>query len=88
MARTAEAIWKEASEKSDTRLGQIRLINKAFREEDDSHLYPIFNKFNVTERAIRLAREIIRETGEQNTLAYALTVEAYQTQIVNDERNW
>ena len=34
----------------------IRQINAYFRSIDDSHLFPIFGKFNATERAIRRIR--------------------------------
>lgn len=33
-------------------------INNYFRERDDSHLYPIYGKFNATERAIRRLRKL------------------------------
>ncbi len=37
--------------------GSIQEINAYFREIDESHLWPICNKFDVTERAIRRLRK-------------------------------
>lgn len=64
-------------------------INKLFRAQDDSHLWPINSRFNVTERAIKRAQWFNRETG--NNMAgfeYALFLEEEQRRIVNDENNW
>lgn len=38
--------------------GTTREINAYFRANDTSHQWPICNKFNVTERAIRRIRRI------------------------------
>ena len=62
----------------------IREINRHFRNEDESHLFPICGKFNVTERAIRK----VRKQGLNGGLEYYLALEAEIGRIVNDERNW
>lgn len=65
-------------------LKEKRLVNKKFRDNDDSHLYPVFNSFNVAERAIRKARELARNNGEfGSAYEYELTLENYASQIVN-----
>jgi len=86
--KTVEQIYQDALKKSDTSLGLVRNINRQFRAMDESHLWPIRGSFNVTERAIRQARQSMRDTGEVNPLVYALTVEKNISTIVNDERNW
>lgn len=61
-----------------------RLVNKQFRDNDQSHLYPIFNQFNVAERAIRKARELARNNGEfSSAYEYELTLGNYASEIVN-----
>ena len=52
---TAEEIANKCESKEG--IANIRCINKLYRVQDESKLYPIFNKFNVTERAIRKARK-------------------------------
>ena len=61
-------------------------INLMFRAQDESHLWPIRGRFNVTERAIRQTRAHMRECGETcEGLAYALSLDAAILQIVNNE---
>lgn len=57
-----------------------RTINKYFRLIDDSHLWPIKGKFNVTERAIRHVR-ILGVSG----LEYCLALDAEIGRIVNNQ---
>jgi exoribonuclease R len=58
-------------------------INKFFRDRDESHLWPICNKFNVTERAIRN----IQRSGAEYMygLRYCEALEAEISRIVNAE---
>lgn len=42
----------------------VRQINAYFRKHDDSHLWPICGRFNVTERAIRRLRRLRRDGME------------------------
>jgi hypothetical protein len=67
----------------------IRQINAYFREHDESHLFPICGRFDVTERAIRKLRKL-RHDGlcVNEGLEYYLTLENMIGEIVNDERNW
>jgi len=61
-----------------------RLINKTFRDNDQSHLFPVFNQFNVAERAIRKAREIARNNGDYSSAyEYELTLDNIASTIVN-----
>lgn len=43
--------------------GTVRQINAYFRANDDSHKWPICNKFNATERAIRRIRKLQLYSG-------------------------
>ena len=85
---TAEQIVKIAEAKTDTVLGQIRIINNLFRKQDDSGKWPINSKFSVTERAIRRVREYERQAGAMSPLEYALALENEESAIVNDSKNW
>jgi len=61
----------------------IAAINKLFRDQDESHLWPINGKFNATERAIRNAR---KHRGHGcDGLAYAMTLDTWISNIVNGE---
>lgn len=62
----------------------IRQINAYFRENDDSHLWPICGRFNATERAIRRIRRL-RQQGlcVYPGLEYYLTLEREISDIVN-----
>lgn len=85
---TAEQIVKIAEEKTDSVLGQIRIINNLFRKQDDSNLWPIQGRFSVTERAIRRVREYERQAGAMSPLEYALALENEESNIVNNSNNW
>lgn len=82
-AKSAEQILSIAWKKSDTPLGQTRVINRLYRQQDDSGKWPIRGKFNVTERAIRR----VRGTCDCPD-SYARALEREMSIIVNDERNW
>lgn len=59
-----------------------RQINAHFRKIDDSHLWPICNKFDATERAIRR----LRKTGFYNGgMEYWLALEDEISQVVNSQ---
>ena len=64
----------------------IREINKRYRAADESHLWPICNKFNATERAIRNVRKLCAAIGPCDD--YAAELDAELTRIVNNEKNW
>ena len=63
--------------------GSLRIINAYFRANDDSHKWPICNRFDVTERAIRR----LRKTGlySNGGLEYFLALESEIGRIVNNE---
>lgn len=69
-------------------VANIKAINKLYREQDESHLWPINNNFNVTERAIRKARQFQRDAGAVYGLEYAYLLENIISEIVNDSNNW
>ncbi len=60
-----------------------RQINRLFRAQDDSHLWPVSGAFNVTERAICLANKFERADGTMSSLEYAYFIEAETSRIVN-----
>ena len=64
-------------------LANIKAINKLFREQDESHLWPVNNDFNATDRAIRRARDIARYNGAYYGLEYAYMIDAEISDIVN-----
>lgn len=65
----------------------VRQINAYFRSHDDSHLWPVCNRFNATERAIRRVRRRRRMGLEVHPgLEYYLTLERELCEIVNDPK--
>lgn len=88
MRMTAEQIAKVCDNIDNPRSNRAA-INRLFRDQDDSHLWPIRGRFSVTERAIKHAQWFNRETGlDMAGLEYALFLEEEGSRIVNDERNW
>jgi hypothetical protein len=60
-------------------------INRHFRAEDESHLYPVCGRFNATERAIRKVRREFAECGIPCTgLEYAVAIDATLDSIISD----
>lgn len=65
-------------------LANKRAINKLYRQQDESHLWPILSRFNATERAIRNVREFQRLLGESlYGLEYCYAIEGELSRIVN-----
>ena len=87
MILTAEQIVQRAEKaiKTQSNLAIRRQMNKLFREQDDSHLWPVSGAFNVTERCIRRANKMERANGEMSPLEYAYFIEAESSTIVNSE---
>lgn len=83
MHKTIDQIAYEA-ERLNGR-ANIAAINKAFRAQDESDKWPIRGAFNVTERAIRRVRA--QGCGDLG-YAYAATLDAEISEIVNNEKNW
>ena len=82
MARTAEEIARITEGKEG--LANIRAINSLYRHQDESHLWPICNEFNATERAIRRIRNLNRAGACINPgIEYCYALEAELSQIVN-----
>ncbi len=86
--KTAEQIVAIAERDATTELGAIRIINREYRRQDESHLFPIRGRFNATERAIRQARAFMRDNGSMAPLEYAYFLDNAQSEIVNNESNW
>jgi len=81
---TAEQIAKQTEDKNS--IANIRAINKLYREQDDSNLFPILGKFNATERAIQRAYNKHRKYyGGVYGLEYCLILEQHLSEIVNGE---
>jgi hypothetical protein len=66
-------------------LSNIKAINKIFRQEDESHLWPICGQFNATERAIRNVREYAKHNGAIYGLEYCCMLDAEISRIVNEQ---
>jgi hypothetical protein len=64
---------------------ELRKINKKFREKDESHLWPVCNKFNISERAIRKARLY---GPYDSAFEYQTVLEHITSTIVNDPKNF
>ena len=59
-------------------------INKLYREQDESHLWPIDNNFNVTDRAIRKAQKHMKEAGyDYCGFEYSYLLDQILSEIVN-----
>ena len=81
--KTAEQIANDTD--STYRLANIRAINKAYRAQDESHLWPISGKFNVTDRAIRRVRKMAQYNGGIYGLEYCYSIEHVISEIVNGQ---
>jgi len=68
---------------SEIENGTKRQINAYFRANDCSHRWPICNKFDVTERAIRRLRRESHECLAAGGLEYFLALDAEISLIVN-----
>ena len=65
-------------------VANIRAINKLYRAQDESDLYPVMGDFDVTERAIRRVRKFNHESGcPSSGLEYCYQLEAEISTIVN-----
>ena len=61
-------------------------INRMYRGQDDSNLWPIRGRFNATNRAIRRVREFERESGVALAgLEYCYVLESALSDIVNGD---
>lgn len=65
---------------SEIENGTTRQINAYYRAKDESHKWPICNKFNATERAIRQLRKAQYYTGGYE---YFLALDEQISSIVN-----
>ena len=62
----------------------IRQVNKLFRQNDESSLWPVNGRFNATERAIRrLRRNVLPHTGPTGGSEYAQMLDNEISEIVN-----
>lgn len=79
--RTAEQI----ADRADRYTGKANIasINRQYRAQDESHLWPICNRFDATERAIRrVSRSGMYPDGG---LEYAYAIEQELSSIVNSQ---
>ena len=65
-------------------IANIKAINKLYREQDESNLWPINGRFNATEHAIRKARQFQRDSDAVYGLEYAYLLDQIISGIVND----
>lgn len=78
---TPEEIAGKTDHLSDK--ANIRAINKLFREQDTSHLWPISGRFNATDRAINRARKYRQLSYKVYGLEYAYLIDYLISEIVN-----
>ena len=83
MVRLVMNVALEAAEDYDG-VAARRRINKVYRDHDESHLWPVNGRFNLTERAIRMVRRA-EQKGMllDDGLEYAMAIEMYMSKIVN-----
>lgn len=79
--KTVEQIADETDGKEG--LSNIRAINKIYRAQDESCLWPVNNRFNATERAIRRVRAFTRSSGAIYGLEYCYALENELSSIIN-----
>jgi len=69
---------------SDINNSSLKLINRIFRENDESHFYPIYGAFNATDKAIRwYSRVYFKANGPCSNYEYILGLENKISEIVN-----
>jgi hypothetical protein len=65
-------------------IANVAKINRLFRKQDESDLYPVCGSFNATERAIRRIRKARADGACINDgLEYALALDSEISNIVN-----
>ena len=64
-------------------LAERREINKLFRLQDESTLYPVLGRFDVTERAIQRVRRYEQSNGALAGLEYCLALQDEIGDLVN-----
>jgi len=61
----------------------IVAVNRLYRKQAESHLWPTRNRFDATERAIRSVRKQYADYGTPTGLEYALALDAELSRLVN-----
>ena len=85
---TAEQIAAKTDHITDSEKNR-KAIRELYHKQDDSHLWPIRGKFNVTTRAAKKVGWFMNETGyDLAGLEYCLALEDEMSRIVNNEKNW
>ena len=89
---TAEQIAEQTDYLIDKYVGTEKnraAIRKLYHKQDESRLWPIRGKFNITTRAAKAIGRFMNETGyDLAGLEYCLALESEMSRIVNDETNW
>lgn len=81
--KTPEVIARDADHLVG--IANRRAINKAFRAQDESNLFPIRGRFNATDRAIRKVNQLERANGAIGGYEYAMVLDHTIGLIVNSE---
>lgn len=76
-----EKLWRQVEELPEPAF--TRAVNRAFRDADESHLWPICGQFDATERAIRQAQSYRRDSGSGYGLEYIYLLDGLLSDIVN-----
>jgi len=80
---TAEQIAERT--KDTNGVANIKAINALYRAQDESALYPINGRYNVTTRAINRVRKLARSNGGLYGLEYCYALEYEMQLLVNYE---
>ena len=64
--------------------GERRFIFTCFRSVDQSNLYPVHNRFNITNRVIRNLWKFERDYGQISGIELIYFIESEISRIVND----
>ena len=84
--KTAEVIARDTEHLDG--LAERRAVLRAYRTQDESHLWPIRGRFNITNRAAREVNKLEHANGAIAGLEYCYALECAISEIVNNENNW
>jgi hypothetical protein len=85
LRKTAEEISRQAEFMSTGIRSETIYINKQYRMQDESNWWPIRNRFNATERAIKRVRNLFTDNGMYCAgLEYCYAIENELSNIVNN----
>ena len=86
MSATSATAAVIAQEKHPDAFGSFASVRRLMRDQDDSHLWPVCNRYNVTARAIRRVRDAIGAgLVIDSPLEYYAAIDAEISDMVNSD---